>query len=143
MPRILGYTGDTREQAKLEPPEPGRNEGRATKHRPPARQRLSWRTEIRMRTPTSTRVLATGNPLPVDQSKEIDMELIDKSRQMAAAFIALADEHAAYITTSDLFTENFTNAFLYAKHMVRGGSYSSGERDIVFTQLKKLERHFV
>lgn len=70
------------------------------------------------------------------------MDLIDKSREIAASFIALADEHAAFITTSDLFTENFVRAFQFAQHMVAGGSYSSGESQIVFTQLKKLESHF-
>ena len=70
------------------------------------------------------------------------MNMIDKSRQMAAAFIALADTHAALITTSDLYTENFTNAFRFAEHMVKGGSYSGGERDVVFTQYKKLQHHF-
>lgn len=70
------------------------------------------------------------------------METIDRAREMAAKFIAIADEHAAMITTSDLFTENFANAFQFATHMVNGGSYSGRERDIVYTQLTKLERHF-
>ena len=70
------------------------------------------------------------------------MNLIDKSRQMAAEFIALADTHAALITTSDLHTENFVNAFRFAEHMVKGGSYSGRESQIVFTQLKKLQHHF-
>lgn len=67
---------------------------------------------------------------------------IDKSREMAASFIALADQHAAQITTSDLYTENFVRAFQFAKHMVNGGAYTSGESQIVFTQLAKLNRHF-
>lgn len=70
------------------------------------------------------------------------MSLIDKSRQTAAEFIALADQHAAFITTSDLYTENFVRAFTIAQHMVNGGSYTNGESQIVFTQLKKLEHHF-
>ncbi len=66
----------------------------------------------------------------------------DPARAAAAAFIALADTHAAYITTSDLFTKNFANAFRFATHMVNGGAYSGHERTIVCVQLRKLERHF-
>lgn len=68
--------------------------------------------------------------------------MIDPKRQNAAAFIALADAHAAYITTSDLFTQNFADAFRYAEHMVKGGSYSGRESQLVFNQLCKLQRHF-
>lgn len=70
------------------------------------------------------------------------MELIDSSRQMAAEFIALADANAAYIMTSEFLTENFMLAFQFATHMVNGGSYSGRESQLVFTQLKKLERRF-
>lgn len=70
------------------------------------------------------------------------IELENQQRQNAAAFIALADANAAYIMTSDLLTDNFVKAFKYAKHMVAGGSYSSGESQIVYVQLKKLQRFF-
>lgn len=71
------------------------------------------------------------------------MELIiDTRRENAAKFIALADEHAEQIMTSDLLTENFSRAFRYATHMVAGGSYSGGESQLVFNQLRKLQRHF-
>jgi hypothetical protein len=70
------------------------------------------------------------------------MNLIAQSRQMAAEFIELADTHAAMITTSDLFTQNFANAFQFAQHMVNGGSYSGRESQIVFTQFKKLQSRF-
>lgn len=70
------------------------------------------------------------------------MSFIDTNRETAAEFIELADKHAAYITTSDLYTENFVRAFKYATHMVNGGSYSGGERDVVFVQLRKLTKHF-
>lgn len=66
----------------------------------------------------------------------------DTARDMAARFIALADQHAVMITTSDLHTANFVRAFQYATHMVNGGSYSNGERDVVYTQYTKLQRHF-
>ena len=66
----------------------------------------------------------------------------DPKRQMAAEFLAMANEHAAMITTSDLYTENFVRAFKYAEHMVAGGGYSGGESQLVWNQLKKLERHF-
>lgn len=72
----------------------------------------------------------------------MNLIVIDPSRVMAAEFIALADKHAEHIFTSDLLTENFTRAFKYATHMVNGGSYSGGESQLVFNQLKKLERHF-
>jgi hypothetical protein len=68
--------------------------------------------------------------------------MIDTSRAMAASFLALADTHAAHIAASDLRTENFTDAFRFAEHMVNGGSYSGRESQIVFTQLNKLELHF-
>ena len=68
--------------------------------------------------------------------------IIDSKRVNAALFLTLADEHAAYIITSDLYTKNFVNALSYARHMVKGGSYSGGESAVVYAQLKKLERHF-
>lgn len=70
------------------------------------------------------------------------IELTNQQRQNAAAFIALADDNAAYVMTSDLYTDNFVKAFKYAQHMVNGGSYTNGESQLVFNQLKKLERHF-
>lgn len=70
------------------------------------------------------------------------IELMDQSRQMAASFIALADANAAHIMTSEFLTENFMRAYQYAKHMVKGGSYTNGESQVVYVQLKKLERHF-
>jgi len=72
----------------------------------------------------------------------MDLITIDPKRQQAAAFIALADEHAEYITTSDLYTETFVRAFTYATHMVKGGSYTDGESQIIYTQLRKLEKKF-
>lgn len=71
-----------------------------------------------------------------------DTAYTDKAREMAAEFLAFADEHAAHIMTSDLLTENFARATQHARHMVKGGSYSGGDRQRVFTQLRKLQRYF-
>lgn len=70
------------------------------------------------------------------------IEVTNQQRQNAAAFIAIADANAAYIMTSDLLTDNFVKAFKYAQHMAAGGSYTSGESQIVYVQLKKLQRFF-
>lgn len=70
----------------------------------------------------------------------MNIETIDPSRKNAAEFVELADTNAALITTSDLYTENFVNAFQYATHMAKGGSYTGGESQLVFNQLNKLRK---